>query len=85
MVGDLPIMSREAIVCPDGARRQQPVAARPVEDAWPRRRPQGLRYGAPASRLRPLTATPRPSKWLSFHYGKMGTGSRIPIEPTALM
>jgi hypothetical protein len=32
-----------------------------------------------------LTATPWPSRWLSFRYGKMGIGSRIPIEPSALM
>jgi len=39
----------------------------------------------PASRLRPLTATPSQSKWPSFRCGKMGIGSTIPIEPTALM
>jgi hypothetical protein len=40
------------------------------------------RPGKPA---RPLTATPSQSKWPSFRYGKMGIGSTIPIEPTALM
>jgi hypothetical protein len=40
------------------------------------------RSGKPASALdRDAVA----NKWPSFRYGKMGIGSTIPIEPTALM